>query len=166
MSDMTEPSLDEASVDRGASATPIVVGMLVLAFAAIAYMALGMPGMDHSTSMSSHAMTTHRGHRVLDPIDFRAAMSVPGAMVINVHVPTGEVGLDGTDLEMPFDAIDPAVLPTDRSTPLAIYCRSGAMSSIAVSRLIDLGYTNVAELDGGTQAWDSPTLTPEGSPSC
>ncbi len=54
---------------------------------------------------------------------------------------------------MPFDNLDAGMLPADRATPLAVYCRSGSMSAIAVERLLALGYTDIIELDGGTDAW-------------
>jgi rhodanese-related sulfurtransferase len=126
--------------------------MVALAVAAIAYLAFGMPGMDHSTT-SSHDMSGHRGHRLLAPVAFATAMAAPDRLVINVHVPAEEVELDGTDLTMAFDDIDPDTLPADRSTPLAVYCQSGSMSESAVEELIEMGFTDIAELDGGTQAW-------------
>lgn len=139
--------------DRSRSATLIVVGMLVLAIAAIVYIAFATPGMDHSATMSNNDMPSHGSHRLLDPERFAAAMAEPGALVINVHVPADEVLLNGTDLTIRFDDIDPALLPADRSTPLAVYCRSGTMSATAVTNLIELGFTDIVELDGGTQAW-------------
>jgi rhodanese-related sulfurtransferase len=152
---------DERAPTR--SATPIVAAMVALAVAAVAYMAFGMPGMDHSTATSSMDMSGHRGHRLMAPPAFEAAMSQPGTIIINVHVPADEVSLQGTTLEMPFDAIDPAALPADRSTPLAVYCRSGSMSADAVATLSELGYTNIAELDGGTVAWVDSGRSMDGS---
>lgn len=137
----------------GRSATPLVAGMVLLALAVVAYFALGMPGMDHSASDTSHEMAGHTGHRVVDPAAFEAATLDPGTVTVNVHVPHQEIGIDGTDLAMPFDQLDEASLPADRTTPIAVYCRSGTMSAIAVQRLAELGYTDVIELDGGTEAW-------------
>ena len=54
---------------------------------------------------------------------------------------------------MPFNDIDAAALPSDRATPLAVYCRSDTMSAEAVVTLAALGYTNIVELDGGMNAW-------------
>lgn len=73
---------------------------------------------------------------------------------MNVHVPF-EGRLDGTDLDLPFDRIlaEAARLPVDRRTPLAIYCRSGRMSALAVRDLARLGYGEVVELGGGMEAW-------------
>ena len=137
----------------GRSATPLVAGMVLLALAVVAYFALGMPGMDHSASNTSHDMPGHTGHRVLDPAAFATAMLDPATVSVNVHVPPQEIGIDGTDLTMPFDRLDAAILPADLTTPIAVYCRSGTMSAIAVQRLAELGYTDVVELDGGTEAW-------------
>lgn len=45
------------------------------------------------------------------------------------------------------------MLPSNRAETLLVYCKSGTMSGIAAATLINLGYSNVVELDGGMQAW-------------
>lgn len=137
----------------GRSATPLVVGMVMLALAVVAYFALGMPGMDHTAVNNSHDMSRHTGHRIVAPDAFAKALLDPATVAINVHVPADEVGIDGTDITVPFDQLDSVTLPADRSTPIAVYCRSGTMSAIAAQQLTELGYTDVIELDGGTDAW-------------
>ncbi len=66
-----------------------------------------------------------------------------------------EGAIPGTDLMVAYDRVrtDLARLPANRSTPLAIYCRSGRMSAIAARELATLGYTDIVELDGGMDAW-------------
>jgi rhodanese-related sulfurtransferase len=127
--------------------------MAALALGAGGYFALGMPGMDHSVAGPEHSMSVRSGHRLLDPSAFEAAVADPEVVLIDVHVPALEAGLDGTDLDMAFDQIAGARLPGDRSVPIAVYCRSGAMSARAVEELLALGYEDVSELDGGTDAW-------------
>jgi rhodanese-related sulfurtransferase len=75
-------------------------------------------------------------------------------VTINVHVPF-EGAIEGTDLFVPFDKIEQRAsrLPADRTTPLAIYCRTGNMSAAAAKTLATLGYTDVVELRGGMRAW-------------
>jgi phage shock protein E len=91
----------------------------------------------------------------LDPAGFAARMGDPGAHVINVHVPyEGELG--DTDAFIPFDRIvGDSRLPADKGAEILLYCRSGHMSQIAGADLVKAGYTNVAHLEGGMQAWEA-----------
>ncbi|MCA2243410.1 MULTISPECIES: rhodanese-like domain-containing protein [Mycobacteriaceae] len=90
----------------------------------------------------------------IGPDLFAKAMAEPNRITINVHVPY-EGELAGTDLAIPFDQISARAeqLPASRTTPLAIYCRSGRMSRIAATTLAQLGYRDIVELDGGMIVW-------------
>lgn len=139
----------------GRSGKVIVLALMAFAVGVALYFALGMPGMDHGSGsrMDNMAMNSvSPSHRLVGPVAFEAALDQRDAVVINVHIPyEGEI--ENTDLFMPFDDIDAATLPSDRATPLAVYCRSGTMSAEAVITLTRLGYTNIVELDGGMNAW-------------
>jgi rhodanese-related sulfurtransferase len=73
--------------------------------------------------------------------------------LVNVHIPY-EGELPQTDLFIPFDQIEGNLdqLP-DKEAPIVLYCRSGSMSTSAAKELIDLGYTDIYELDGGFNEW-------------
>lgn len=73
--------------------------------------------------------------------------------LVNVHIPY-EGDLPNTDLSIPYNQIADHVdeLPT-KDAPIVLYCRSGSMSTQAANELVDMGYTNVYELDGGFNAW-------------
>lgn len=94
--------------------------------------------------------------RLLEPAAFARAVQEPDRITINVHVPF-EGALAGTDLFIPYDRIRQyqSRLPSDTSTPIAVYCRSGRMSAGAAVTLSDLGYFDVVELDGGMDAWEA-----------
>ena len=62
-------------------------------------------------------------------------------------------------------ADDIASTLTDRDREIAVICESGVRSARAASRLIELGYSRVFSVDGGTRRWRAdglPTTQPEG----
>jgi len=75
--------------------------------------------------------------------------------LVNVHIPY-EGELPKTDLFIPFDRITDTEnlkkLP-DKNAQIVLYCRSGSMSTSAAKNLVQLGYTNIMELDGGFNTW-------------
>ena len=74
--------------------------------------------------------------------------------LLNVKTPyMGEIA--GTDLYIPYTDVKArsAELPTDKAAPIVVYCRSGNESAVASQALVDLGYTDIANLDGGMTAW-------------
>ena len=96
---------------------------------------------------------------LLAPAEYQAAITAGDTFVVNVHIPyEGEI--EGTDAFIPFDdvASHAAELPADKSAPLYIYCRSGRMSAEATPILQAMGYTNIIDLEGGMEAWQSAAL--------
>lgn len=91
---------------------------------------------------------------LLSPADFEEFIAANStAPLVNVHIPY-EGHISGTDEFVPFEDIAKwTQLPTDKSTPIALYCRSGNMSGQAAAELAELGYTNVVDLEGGMKEW-------------
>ncbi|MBE8539626.1 rhodanese-like domain-containing protein [Geoglobus acetivorans] len=92
-------------------------------------------------------------HSVL-PEEFYRMMQNEDVFVIDVHIPE-QKHIPGTDAWIPYNKIESSedLLPKDKSTKILVYCRSGFMSKIAASKLTEMGYKNVYELDGGVIAW-------------
>ncbi len=111
-------------------------------------------GGDDADQASADTTVVDSPSQLLDVDDFVDFVdSEPSAVLVNVHIPY-EGHLDGTDAFVPFDEIGTwQDLPADLNAPIALYCRSGNMSAQAADTLVDLGYTNVVDLDGGMNAW-------------
>jgi rhodanese-related sulfurtransferase len=60
---------------------------------------------------------------------------------------------------VPLDQVDGAISAAGRNgQPLYVICRSGNRAAQACQRLAAAGFTNVINVEGGTQAWDAAGL--------
>jgi len=61
---------------------------------------------------------------------------------------------------VPRDALDPYAVMKDRNPdePLYVICKSGARGARACQKFSDAGFSNVMNIEGGTQAWDAAGL--------
>ena len=90
----------------------------------------------------------------VNPAQLVAMLKSKDFTLINVKTPyMGEI--DGTDLYIPYDQVKAKAseLPADKNAKVLVYCRSGVESAQAAQSLLELGYTNVWNLDGGMNAW-------------
>ena len=62
----------------------------------------------------------------------------------------------------PLESLDPDAVMKGRNgnadQPLYVMCRSGNRSAKACERFLNAGYTNVVNVEGGTNAWDEAGL--------
>lgn len=83
--------------------------------------------------------------------------SLDGVRVIDVRQADefdGELGhIDGAQL-VPLDTLASAAASWPTDTPLLMVCRSGGRSSRACELLVERGFTNVTNLEGGMLAWN------------
>ncbi len=62
-------------------------------------------------------------------------------------------------LEFAADPASPKHRPElDPAARVIVYCRSGVRASLACATLLDMGYINVANLEGGFAAWQEAGL--------
>ena len=111
-------------------------------------------------SASNKPALSASGYVDLGVEDFVTLIEKPATTVVNVHIPYGG-DIPGTDTSVPFNETEAllAALPTDKTAPIALYCRSGAMSAVAAKALVAAGYTNVYDLSGGMNAYEASGRT-------
>ena len=99
-------------------------------------------------------------------LEFAELIKQPGMFVLDVHAPE-QTHLPGTDAFIPYNQIEQNLsqLPSDKNTPIAVYCRSGSMSSEASQTLKKLGYTQVYDLIGGLDAYREAHVSVELTPT-
>ena len=99
---------------------------------------------------------------ILPAKDFDAAVSKDDILLVDVHTPQ-QPHIKGTDHLIPHNAIGDHLekFPSDKSTPIYLYCKTGHMVNVAARTLLSEGYTNVYNLEGGTEAWKKAGLPVE-----
>ncbi len=105
-------------------------------------------------------LLNNEGYRDINILELKEKMDNKDVLLINVHIPyDGEI--EGTDLFIPFNDILNYlnILPKDKATEIIIYCRSGSMSATASKELVEIGYTNVLNLEGGMNDWKANGFT-------
>ena len=90
------------------------------------------------------------------PADLAVMMENKDFFFVNVHIPY-EGELPNTDAFIPFNQILDNLnqLPDGLDSKIVLYCRSGSMSAAAARDLVQAGYTNIYNLDGGFRAWEA-----------
>jgi hydroxyacylglutathione hydrolase len=120
--------------------------------------ALALIGLDRLAGYFSGSAVAH-AHDTIDQIsakELAARLSSNGTVVIDVrsanewdegHLPSA------IHIPLGYLADRIAEVPADR--PIVVHCQAGARSAIAASLLKKLGRSNVANLTGGYEAWQS-----------
>lgn len=88
-----------------------------------------------------------------------------GALLVDVREPNEyqEMHAEGA-LLLPLSEFEARYAELPKGRELVMICRSGARSARAGQYLLENGYTNVVNLEGGTLAWKEAGLpTEEGS---
>jgi len=122
-------------------------------------------GSDDSSSAATIAATadTFGDFATISPQEAATIVAQPPAdlVVLDVRTPEeyAEGHLDGAVL---VDFYDPdfadQVSQLDPEVPYLVYCRSGNRSGQTLTLMEQLGFTSVADVDGGIVAWQSAGL--------
>lgn len=127
-------------------------GFLVATIVLVAVAGIRLRGRDRSR-------TDETAYHDREPNAFREVVDRSEVYTLDVHTPE-QRHIEGTDAFVPYDEIRDYrhLLPDDKDTPIALYCRSDTMSRQVTDLLSDLGYEEIYHLQGGLQAWSERDL--------
>lgn len=126
--------------------------MIVFLIGASIFSACGAPA--NSSNVGQDVSVNSKTYTNITVPELESMLEEKDFTFVNVHIPF-EGDIPNTDLFIQFDQIDQNLdkLPADKDAKIVLYCRSGNMSSTASKTLVNLGYTNIWNLDGGFNAW-------------
>jgi rhodanese-related sulfurtransferase len=91
---------------------------------------------------------------LLDPREFASAIEQPNVQVVDVRRPVEwSSGHLPSAVHMPLNRLIGTMRELDPKRPIAVHCKSGYRSSIAVSLLEREGFSNIVHMRGGWDAW-------------
>lgn len=104
-------------------------------------------------------------YQLVDVTNFELAINQPqNIQLIDVRTPEEyEEGHIDDAININWNAVDfeQQITNLDKNEPIYLYCLSGGRSKKASDKLVELGFTNVIELEGGYMNW-SKTHQPTG----
>lgn len=114
----------------------------------------------NNNPIDTTVITESNAIKLISPQEFADLAKNKNTFILDVHTPE-QTHIPGTDAFIPYDQIRENIdkLPTDKTTPILIYCRSGSMSESVAKQLASLGYTNIYDLDGGANAYKESNVS-------
>ena len=127
---------------------------------------LARVGIDRATSYLSGGMQAWKAANMpvakvtlLDPPEFASAIKKPDVQVVDVRRPAEwSSGHLSSAVHMPLNRLIGTMRDLDPKRPIAVHCKSGYRSSIAVSLLQREGFSDVVHMRGGWDAWQETGL--------
>lgn len=117
-----------------------------------------------STSVQPQSVSQQLRYRIISVSDARAMIqSSSDLLVVDVRT-SGEFGqghLQGA-INIPLSDLPTQISGLDRNRPILVYCQTGHRSAQAAAILVNAGFTQVYDMNGGLNAWISaeyPTVT-------
>ncbi|MBP7929194.1 MAG: rhodanese-like domain-containing protein [Acidimicrobiia bacterium] len=115
-------------------------------------------------SGANGATAVPEGVNLVEPVEASKLISEPGVQLIDLRTPEefDEGHIAGAEM-IDFYAADfgDEIAKLDRDGQYVIYCRSGNRSGQTAVLMQSLGFTNVADVNGGILAWEGAGLDVE-----
>ena len=124
--------------------------------AAMVVITLAACGSPPAVAIATKVNVGDKSYTNVTPALLKQMLAAKDFFFVNVHFPH-EGQIAQTDAFIPYDTVEQRLdkFPADKNANIVVYCLSGSMSTIVAEKLVQLGYTNVWNLDGGMIAWEN-----------
>ncbi|MCW2120201.1 rhodanese-like domain-containing protein [Flavobacterium sp. 7A] len=88
-------------------------------------------------------------------------LSTNNPQIVDVRTPEefdNEHLINATNIDWKGNTFESEAEQLDKTKPVFVYCKSGARSKKAATKLKDLGFTDIYELQGGFMQWSAEGL--------
>lgn len=126
----------------------------------VIFLFVAIIGLYSCQSSNSTEATTQAEVKTIGQQDFKPMQAKPDVVVLDVRTP-GEVSegiINGATLFIDYNSSDfeQQLDGLDKSKTYLVYCRSGNRSGKACHTMLDKGFKQVYNLNGGISAWSDP----------
>jgi len=93
--------------------------------------------------------------KVLSNVEYKAAINKDVQLVdvrTDLEYKDGAIN-HAINIDVNGEDFESKIQNLDKTKPVYVYCRSGKRSQKAAHKMIELGFTQVIDLDGGYLAW-------------
>ncbi|GAB4338734.1 MAG: hypothetical protein Kow00117_20040 [Phototrophicales bacterium] len=136
----------------------ISVGLIVLVVSGM--LVFGLPNINPTNSVDE-TNESQLAQGVISPSDYQRLFTNPSVDHLLIDVRTPEEFAAGHiqgAVNIPLQVLDQYVSQLPDDQPIVVYCRSGNRSATAFDMITRAGFTDVYDIQGGTNAWVSQGL--------
>ena len=114
----------------------------------------------NTTEQSS---TTANASKLLSVAAFAQQLAnTPNAVLIDLRTPeeiteTGKIE-NASNLDFNSPNFEAELAKLDKTKPTMVYCARGGRSGKAAQKMLEMGFTNISDLDGGMMAWQGNNM--------
>jgi len=111
-----------------------------------------------SVGLLSGCSSSNEAIKKVDPVEFSEVVAQPGVIVLDVRTPEEfSAGHIENAININLESSDFAseVSKLDMNATIAVYCRSGNRSGVATEQMVELGFVDMYDMQGGILEWET-----------
>jgi len=111
-----------------------------------------------SVGLLSGCSSSNEAIKKVDPVEFSEVVAQPGVIVLDVRTPEEfSAGHIENAININLESSDFAseVSKLDMNATIAVYCRSGNRSGVATEQMVELGFVDMYDMQGGILEWEA-----------